>query len=82
MWYFMCVLFSLALTPSTHCPFLLGRGPGIDPQVAGELLVNTAGAHHYQRQLKGSDPHRASRQIVSGAWQRRHSPSEKVLWRD
>lgn len=27
----------------------------MDPQVAGELLVDTAGAHHYRRRLKGSD---------------------------
>lgn len=64
-------------------PLFFRQRPVADPQVAGEeALVNTAGAHHYQRRLKGSDPRRASRQIVSGAQRRRRSPPEKVHRRD
>lgn len=73
-----CLLcFLLAPSPPSRPP-LFGPRPAVDPQVAGEPLINTAGAHHYQRGLPGSDPSRASRQVVSGARQRRRSPSEKV----
>lgn len=71
------VFFWPLLLPPSRPPLFEPR-PAVDPQVAGEPLINTAGAHHYQRGLPGSDPRRASRQVVSGARQRRRSPSEKV----
>lgn len=79
----MCVLFTFPPLPShPHPPPFFRQGPGVDPQVAGEPLFNTAGAHHYQRRLRGSNPRRASRQVVSGARRRRRGPSEKGRRRD